>query len=111
MLIVPSRAEGGANVVTEAAVRGVGILATDVPGNVGLLGAAHAGLFQAGDAAALARLLAACERDPRLRDRIRRTSVDLARFATPARERAAWTTLCKEVACISAAALPPHSGS
>lgn len=95
--MVPSRAEGGANVVTEAAVRGVPILATRVAGNVGLLGARHPGLFPSGDAAALARLLTRCEHDEDLLRRIERSGERLARAATPARERAAWKALLAEL--------------
>ncbi len=96
-LIVPSRSEGGANVVSEAIVRGVPILATRVPGNVGLLGSGHPGLFREGDPAALARLLRRCERDESFLLALRQASRDLAPAFTPAREKTAWRNLLAEL--------------
>jgi putative glycosyltransferase (TIGR04348 family) len=52
--------EGGAHVILEAACQGTPVLASRVPGNVGMLGADYAGYFAAGDAAELAALLRAC---------------------------------------------------
>jgi putative glycosyltransferase (TIGR04348 family) len=57
LLVVPSLMEGGANVIVEAVTSGVPVLASDISGNRGMLGAAYAGYFPVGDAAALARLL------------------------------------------------------
>lgn len=64
VLVHPSIAEGGAHVVMEAACSGTPVLASRVSGNVGMLGAGYDGYFEAGDAAALARLLILC-RDTR----------------------------------------------
>ena len=52
-----SLSEGGANVISEAVVAGVPILASRMDGNVGLLGADYPGYFPVGDTRALARLL------------------------------------------------------
>lgn len=60
VLVHPSAMEGGAHVVMEAVRCGTPVLASRVPGNVGMLGADYAGYFPPGDPAALARLLAAC---------------------------------------------------
>jgi putative glycosyltransferase (TIGR04348 family) len=64
VLVHTSALEGGAHVVMEAVRCGTPVLASRVPGNVGMLGADYAGYFPHGDAAALARLLADC-RDSR----------------------------------------------
>ena len=56
-MVISSHMEGGANVVCEALRIGVPVLASRIPGNVGLLGERYAGYFPAGDARALARLL------------------------------------------------------
>ena len=56
-LVHMSRIEGGANVVVEALRSGVPVLASDIEGNVGLLGADYDGYFPVGDAAALAALM------------------------------------------------------
>ena len=60
VLVHTSQLEGGAHVVLEAVVSGTPVLASQVPGNVGMLGADYAGYFPHGDAAALAHLLRAC---------------------------------------------------
>ena len=56
-MVISSRMEGGANVVCEALRIGVPVLASRIPGNVGLLGERYGGYFPVGDARALARLL------------------------------------------------------
>lgn len=60
VLMHTSALEGGAHVIMEAVRCGVPVLASRVPGNVGMLGADYEGYFPHGDAAMLARLLAAC---------------------------------------------------
>ena len=56
-MVISSLSEGGANVISEAAVAGVPVLASRIDGNVGLLGADYPGYFPVGDTEALARLL------------------------------------------------------
>ncbi len=60
VLVHTSALEGGAHVILEAVRCGTPVLASRVPGNVGMLGPDYAGYFPHGDAAALARLLLAC---------------------------------------------------
>lgn len=60
VLVHTSAMEGGAHVILEAVRCGTPVLASRVPGNVGMLGEDYAGYFPHGDAAELARLLAAC---------------------------------------------------
>jgi len=60
VLVQPSTLEGGAHAVMEAVRCGTPVLASRVPGNVGMLGADYAGYFPPGDAQALADLLLAC---------------------------------------------------
>jgi putative glycosyltransferase (TIGR04348 family) len=64
-MVISSRMEGGANVVCEALRIGVPVLASRIPGNVGLLGTGYTGYFTTQDEQALARLIgrAAADRD------------------------------------------------
>jgi putative glycosyltransferase (TIGR04348 family) len=64
VLVHTSAMEGGAHVLMEAVRCGTPVLASRVPGNVGMLGDGYAGYFAHGDSAGLARLLAQC-RDSR----------------------------------------------
>ncbi len=63
VLVHPSRMEGGAHVIMEATLSGTPVLASRVPGNVGMLGEAYAGYFPPGDAPALAAWLRQCRAD------------------------------------------------
>jgi glycosyltransferase involved in cell wall biosynthesis len=95
--VVPSAAEGGANVVSEALAAGVPLLASDVPGNTALLGADWPGLFAVGDAAGLGRLLARAAADAQFRAALRARAAALRPLVDPARERAAWAALLREL--------------
>src|SRR5699024_6561168 len=58
-----SKHEGGANALSEALAAGVPVLATRIPGTIGLLGEDYPGLLTPGDAAGLADLLQRAEHD------------------------------------------------
>ena len=60
LLVHTSRLEGGAHVLMEAMRSGTPVLASRIDGNLGLLGADYAGLFEAGDAHGLLDLLLRC---------------------------------------------------
>ncbi|MGH8671225.1 MAG: selenoneine biosynthesis selenosugar synthase SenB [Burkholderiales bacterium] len=57
LMVISSRMEGGANVIAEAVQCRVPVLASRIPGNVGMLGADYHGYFALGDERALATLL------------------------------------------------------
>lgn len=92
-MVISSRSEGGANVISEAAVAGVPVLASRIDGNVGLLGADYPGYFPVGDTEALARLLQRLEHEPRFVDRLRKALARRVPLFRPAREIAAWRHL------------------
>jgi putative glycosyltransferase (TIGR04348 family) len=56
-MVISSRMEGGANVVSEAIRIGVPVLASRISGNVGLLGARYPGYFPVENERALGRLI------------------------------------------------------
>lgn len=92
-MVISSRSEGGANVISEAAVAGVPILASRMDGNVGLLGVDYPGYFPVGDTRTLARLLARIEDDPRFVAGLVRAVRQRAALFRPSREMAAWRAL------------------
>jgi glycosyltransferase involved in cell wall biosynthesis len=65
LLLHPSKMEGGAQAIIEAITAGTPVIASDIDGNVGLLGAGYPGLFPVGDAAACVALLQRAADDPR----------------------------------------------
>ncbi len=60
VLVHTSRMEGGAHVLLEAVLCGTPVLASQIDGNVGMLGTGYGGYFPPGDAPALARALRDC---------------------------------------------------
>ena len=60
LLVNASEMEGGAHVVMEAVCSGAAVLASRIPGNVGMLGTDYDGYFRLGDASQLAALLRRC---------------------------------------------------
>jgi len=97
LLVLSSQLEGGANVISEAVVDGVPVLASRIPGSVGLLGRVYPGYFAVGDTRALARLLRRAETDARFYATLRAACARRARLFHPARERAAWKKLLGEL--------------
>jgi putative glycosyltransferase (TIGR04348 family) len=90
LMVLSSIMEGGANVVSEALVAGVPILASRIDGSVGLLGRDYPGYFPVGDTDALAALLHRVETDGAFMDELRRYCAARAPLFTPAREQQAW---------------------
>ena len=63
VLVHTSRMEGGAHVILEAVCSGTPVLASRIPGNVGMLGTDYAGYFALDDAPGLAGLLLRCREE------------------------------------------------
>jgi putative glycosyltransferase (TIGR04348 family) len=64
LMVISSVMEGGANVICEALAADVPVLASHMPGNIGMLGEDYPGYFPVGDERRLARLMAMAESDP-----------------------------------------------
>jgi putative glycosyltransferase (TIGR04348 family) len=98
MLIHPSKMEGGANVVVEAVMSRTPVIASAIPGNVGMLGRKYPGYFDAGDASDLAaRLVRACE-DPRYLASLRKACIGRRALFAPAAEARALGALARALA-------------
>jgi len=97
LLVVPSRMEGGANVVVEAVTAGTAVLGSRMSGNVGMLGADYPGLFDVGDARGLAALVARAHADRRFLAILDAHCAALAPRFAPQAERDALLALLREV--------------
>ena len=104
VLVHTSAMEGGAHVIMEAVRSGTPVLASRVPGNVGMLGADYEGYFSHGDAAGLVRLLEQCRagqqgqgRAPGLLERLRAQCGLRAPLFAPGAERAALIKLVNDL--------------
>jgi putative glycosyltransferase (TIGR04348 family) len=97
VLVLTSRMEGGANVLSEAIASGVAIVASRIASSIGILGAKYPGFFSVGDDRALARILERLARDRRALDRLRGAGARRGPMLSPRRERAAWRALLTEL--------------
>jgi putative glycosyltransferase (TIGR04348 family) len=96
-VVLSSKSEGGANIISEAAAAGVPVLASRIDGSVGLLGSNYPGYFPVGSTKALARLLRRTEAEPDFLKRLKRAIAGRAYLFRPAREKAAWAALIAEI--------------
>jgi len=98
VMVLSSRMEGGANVIGEALAVGVPVIASNIEGSAGLLGADYPGLYPVGNPAALSALLLRAETEPAfLAQLAAHCRIRAAQFA-PERERAAWQQLLATIA-------------
>ncbi len=97
VLVHPSRMEGGAHVVTEALRSGTPVLASNIPGNVGLLGPDYGGYFALGDAVALAGRLQQLRDQPAMLQALARQCNARAALFDPAAEAATLLALLRDV--------------
>ncbi len=96
-MVISSRMEGGAHVVSEAIAIGVPVIASAIPGNIGLLGEDYPGYYPYGDEAALAALLARASDDPRWLAGLAAAVKARRREVDPATERKAIARLIAEL--------------
>ena len=97
LLINTSIFEGGANAVCEAVALRTPVLATRIPGNVGILGSDYPGLYPAGDAKSLTTLLNRCEQSGEFFDSLKTRCVELAPLFSPEYESRLWVDLVNEL--------------
>lgn len=97
LMVLSSIMEGGANVISEALVSGLPVLASRIDGSVGLLGEGYPGYFPVSDTAALTDLLDRAEREPGFMASLKAECTALAPLFTPEREKAALAKLLAEL--------------
>jgi putative glycosyltransferase (TIGR04348 family) len=98
LMVNSSRMEGGANVVAEAVTAGVPVIASDISGNIGMLGEDYAGYYPCGDERALAGLLARAERDGEFYRLLKEQCAKRKSLFTPESEAAGLARLLEEMA-------------
>jgi glycosyltransferase involved in cell wall biosynthesis len=97
VLVVSSVMEGGANVIAEAARIGTPVLASRVPGNVGMLGRRYPGYYPLRDEKALAALIARAASDRKFLKRLHGALRERRHLFAPAAERRALAEVLDEV--------------
>ncbi len=98
LLVLSSKLEGGANVISEAVAVGTPIVASRISGSIGLLGEEYPGYFEVGDTAALRQLLQRAESDSRFHRELQKNCRALLPLVQPRRERNDWARMIDEFA-------------
>lgn len=93
VMVLSSRMEGGANVISEACVAGVPTVASDIAGSVGLLGEDYSGYFATGDTRALRDLLLRAETDRAWLKKLQTSCQGKAGLFSYAQEKDNWRLL------------------
>jgi glycosyltransferase involved in cell wall biosynthesis len=96
--------EGGAHVIMEAVCSGVPVIASRIPGNMGMLGEDYAGLFPVGDAKALADMLIRFRHDATFEQLLKKQCALRAPLFSAEHERKGLLTIVQSV--LSARHLP-----
>lgn len=96
LLVQSSRMEGGANTIVEAVSAGVPVLASDISGNIGMLGEDYSGYYSLADSAALADLMRRAEIEPDFYAELASQCAARAPLFEPRCERTAVQNLIKE---------------
>jgi glycosyltransferase involved in cell wall biosynthesis len=86
LMVISSRMEGGAHVVSEAIALGVPVIASDIPGNRGLLGDDYLGFYPVGNEVELASLLSRAETMPDFYSALKKQIDTLKDLVSPDRE-------------------------
>ena len=97
LMVLSSRMEGGANVISEALAAGLPVVASRIEGSVGLLGPNYPGFYPVGDTPALRAMLVQAERDSGFYAGLEEAVALRAPLFDPQRERQAWRSLLAEM--------------
>jgi putative glycosyltransferase (TIGR04348 family) len=97
LMVLTSRLEGGANVVSEAIACSVPVISSRIAGTIGLLGEEYPGYFPIGDTLALSDLMHRAETDAGFYESLASWCERRAALVNPASERRAWQDLLREL--------------
>jgi len=97
VMVISSKMEGGANVVCEALAAGTPVIASRIPGNIGMLGKDYAGYYTCGDERGLAALLIKAESDKAFYALLKRQCAARRMLVSPRAERAALKRVMDEL--------------
>jgi putative glycosyltransferase (TIGR04348 family) len=111
LLVVSSVMEGGANVIAEAARIGTPVIASRMPGNIGMLGERYPGYYPVADDAALAELIGRAAKDAKFYRRLKRALGVRRKLFAPAAERAALMRVVREALHLRSSATRARTAS
>lgn len=102
LMVLSSNMEGGANVISEAAVAGLPVIASDIEGSVGLLGEDYPGYYPVRDTQALRDLLLKAENKPDYIRRLKHHIDQRAKLFLPETEAQQWKALLEKMGIVMA---------
>ncbi|TDY00952.1 selenoneine biosynthesis selenosugar synthase SenB [Thiohalophilus thiocyanatoxydans] len=97
LLVLPSRMEGGANVISEAVVAGIPVIASDIEGSLGLLGEDYPGYYPVENEQALADLMLKAETDNSFHEKLEQACIAKQPLFTPENESRGWRNLLSQL--------------
>jgi len=97
LMVITSRMEGGANVICEALMADVPVIASAVSGNIGMLGKDYAGYFPCGDEKALAALFWRAESDLAFYSQLKTQCAERKHYVQPEKEKSALLNLVEKM--------------
>ncbi|VAW52245.1 FIG00784359: hypothetical protein [hydrothermal vent metagenome] len=97
LMVLPSVMEGGANVISEATVAGLPVIASEIDGSIGLLGEDYAGYFPVQDTDALREVLLKAEAEPKFVKKLEQQCKRCASLFTREAEKQGWTDLLNDM--------------
>ena len=87
LMVLSSRMEGGANVISECCAAGLPVVASDIDGSIGLLGKTYPGYYPCGDTKSLRELLIKAEADEKYLSKLTKACQAKANLFTYKKEK------------------------
>ncbi|MBZ0105070.1 MAG: TIGR04348 family glycosyltransferase [Sulfuricella denitrificans] len=97
LMVISSRMEGGANVICEAIAAGVPVIASDIPGNIGMLGSEYSGYYPLENESVLAKRIERAMNDEGYYRRLQEQCQARKHLFNPEREKKALASLLSEI--------------
>lgn len=97
LMVLSSKMEGGANVISEACVAGMPVIASEIVGTIGLLGKSYPGYYPYGDTIALKNALLKAENDKTFLKTLSNHCTAKAKLFTYASEKKSMKNLLNEL--------------
>jgi len=97
VLILPSRMEGGANVISESIIAGLPVIASNIEGSIGLLGEDYPGYYPVEDELALRDVLLRAESDKQFYTELKSSCNARRELFRPETETESWKQLLSNI--------------